>query len=57
LFKQNLKAQGIHGVIAMSAWYQGMDGCFTLACTERTTPEDLVSLSTIAKQTFVPEVA
>ncbi len=57
LFKQNLKAQGVHGVLAMSTWYDNMSGCFTLACTERTTPEDLITLSTIAKQTFVPEIA
>ncbi|MFT7516277.1 MAG: glycine dehydrogenase subunit 1 [Myxococcota bacterium] len=57
LFKQNLKHQGVHAVLAMSAWYDNMDGCFTLACTERTTPEDLIALSTIAKQTFSPEIA
>jgi len=57
LFKQNLRAQGVQGVLAMSAWYADMDGCFTLACTERTMPEDLIALSTIARQTFIPEVA
>ena len=55
-FKKELKKQGISGVLPMSAWYPDMEGMFTLACTEKTTPEELITLAHVAEKTFAKEV-
>jgi glycine dehydrogenase subunit 1 len=48
---------GIAAVLPMSCWYPGMEGVFTLACTERTRTEDIRRLADVAAETFRMEVA
>ena len=43
-----LRKENIFGAIPLSCWYPGLKGCFTLACTERTQPEDIVRLVKVA---------
>lgn len=56
-FRAALRAEGLFGAIAVSRWYQGCDGVFTLACTERTRPEDIQRLATIAARFARQEAA
>jgi len=55
--KQAAAQAGIAAVLPMSAWHPELDGVFTLACTERTSPEDVRRLVDVATQTFQMEVA
>jgi glycine dehydrogenase subunit 1 len=56
-FRAALRAEGLYGAIAVSPWYAGLDGVFTLACTERTRPEDVAKLAKIAARFARQEVA
>lgn len=56
-FKNALAEAGIAGVIAVSQWYEELDGVFTLACTEKTRPEHIQRLVQVASETFQMEVA
>ncbi|HEX9794561.1 MAG TPA: aminomethyl-transferring glycine dehydrogenase subunit GcvPA [Planctomycetota bacterium] len=58
--KTALAKAGIAGVLPMSRFYPGdpaMKGVFTLACTERTTPESIRQLASVAADTFRMEMA
>jgi hypothetical protein len=56
-FRSMLSAEGIAGVLPMSEWYADLDGVFTLACTEKTTPDDIRRLAAVAGRTFKKEMA
>ncbi|MDP6850842.1 MAG: aminomethyl-transferring glycine dehydrogenase subunit GcvPA [Planctomycetota bacterium] len=56
-FKTALSQAGIQAVLPMSKWYEGMEGIFTLACTERTRPEDIKRLCAQARNTFRMEIS
>jgi len=56
-FKQMLSERGLFGVLPMERWYDDMGGVFTLACTERTRPEDIAELVAVAKTACTMEVA
>ncbi|MDA0668190.1 MAG: aminomethyl-transferring glycine dehydrogenase subunit GcvPA [Planctomycetota bacterium] len=56
-FKRALKDEGLFGVIPMGRDYPGMEDVFTMACTERTLPEDLIRLGRIAATVLQQEVA
>jgi glycine dehydrogenase subunit 1 len=46
--KAVLLEQGLHAVLPMSRWYDGMEGVFTLATTEKTRVEDIHLLAQAA---------
>lgn len=46
--KDSMLEQGLHGVLALSRWYENMDGVFTLACTEKVRLEDIHLLASLA---------
>jgi len=52
-----LRKEDIFGAIPLSCWYPGLEGCFTLACTERTKPEDVSRLVKIAARFARQEAA
>ena len=52
-----LRAEGLFGVIGMSRWHAELAGVFTLACTERTQPADIVRLAAVAARFARQEVA
>jgi len=56
-FKAALKEQGCHGVLPLSPWYEDMTDLFTLACTEKTRPEDIGKLIKAVESAFQMEVA
>ena len=55
--KSALAQQGIAAVVPLSRWYPDLEGVFTLACTERTRPEDIRRLADVAAETFKMEMA
>jgi glycine dehydrogenase subunit 1 len=55
--RRALRAEGIHAGIAVSRWYPDLQGVFTLACTERTRPEDIARLARVARRFARQEVA
>lgn len=55
-FKNALSRAGIAGVLPMSRFYPDLSGVFTLACTERTTPEGIAQLVQVAAETFRVEM-
>ncbi len=46
--RKALRAEEIFGGIGVSRWYPDLAGVFTLACTERTRPDDIVRLARVA---------
>jgi glycine dehydrogenase subunit 1 len=50
-----LAEAGIAGVLPVSEWYPDMEGVFTLACTERTRPEDIARVADLAATTLPAE--
>ncbi|RMH03222.1 MAG: aminomethyl-transferring glycine dehydrogenase subunit GcvPA [Planctomycetota bacterium] len=56
-FKRAAAAAGIAAVLPMSRWYPELDGVFTLACTERTRPDDIRRLAAVAADVFRLETA
>ncbi len=54
-FKAALSQIGIAGVLPMAEWYPEMAGVFTLACTERTRPEDITKVANIAAEVLPAE--
>lgn len=56
-FKTALREQGLYGVLPMGAHYAGMKNVFTMACTERSLPEDIQKLGQIAASVVKQEVA
>lgn len=56
-FKDMLRERGLFGVLPLDRWYENMNGLFTLACTERTRPEDIAELVAVAKTACSMEVA
>ncbi|KAA3607244.1 MAG: aminomethyl-transferring glycine dehydrogenase subunit GcvPA [Planctomycetota bacterium] len=52
-----LHQAGISAVVPMSCWYPDLEGVFTLACTEKTRPEDVRRLAEVAAETFRMEMA
>jgi len=55
--KASLLAEGLHAVLPLSRWYPDMEGLFTLACTEKTRPEDIHTLAGIAAASLIPATA
>ncbi|MHC4823021.1 MAG: aminomethyl-transferring glycine dehydrogenase subunit GcvPA [Planctomycetota bacterium] len=56
-FKTALREAGLVGVLPMGPDYPGLEDVFTMACTERTLPEDLERLGSIAASILQQEVA
>jgi len=56
-FRAALRAEDLHGGIAVSRWYAELEGVFTLACTERTQPEDIARLAAVAARFARQEAA
>ncbi len=52
-----LKEEGCHGVLPLATWYEGMPDLFTLACTEKTRPEDIGKLVNAVNHAFQMEAA
>ncbi|TAH35802.1 MAG: aminomethyl-transferring glycine dehydrogenase subunit GcvPA [Planctomycetota bacterium] len=55
--KTALQQAGIAAVLPLSRWYPGLEGVFTLACTERTTPQSIAQLAQVAADTLRMEMA
>ncbi len=55
--QQALAHGGISGVLPMAPDYPGLEGVFTLACTEKTSSSDIQALARIAAECFRTEAA
>jgi glycine dehydrogenase subunit 1 len=55
--RKALRVEEIFGVIGVSRWYPELAGVFTLACTERTRPEDIARLARVAARFARQEAA
>ncbi len=55
--REALRAEGIHAVVPLSCWHPQLAGAFTLACTERTRPEDIARLAKVAARFARQEAA
>jgi len=55
--KKGLAERGIAAVLPMSRWYPGLEGVFTLACTEKTRPEEIHALVSGAQEILSLEMA
>jgi len=52
-----LRAEGIRAVVPVSCWYPELAGVFTLACTERVQPDQVLRLAEVAANAVAQEVS
>lgn len=55
--KNDLQAEGIAAVLSMRPWHPDLEGVFTLACTERTTEDQIKKLAALMANSLQMEMA